>query len=86
MKDTEISISQLETWGSQITTLNEEAIENVSAIEKLITTLPDAYQTMSTDSIVANVSNDVTNVKNEHESMKKLQEFLGKVVENAKNS
>ncbi len=86
MKDTEISISQLETWGSQITTLNEDAIESVSEIKNLITTLTDSYQTLSTESIIANVSSDVTNVANEHENMKKLQEFLGKVVENAKNS
>ena len=55
MKDTEISISQLETWGSQITTLNEDAIESVSEIKNLITTLTDSYQTLSTESIIANV-------------------------------
>ena len=82
--DTKINEYVLSNWGDEINTNGTDATSSLSEFKTLVNSLPKAYDNLSSEAIINNMISDLTNLSNTHSSMANLQDYLEKVVENAK--
>ena len=84
--ETKINKTQLESWGTEIYDLNDEAITNLTDFKSLVNTIPDSYKSNSSEAIINNMISDLDNAIKCHTDMESLQSFLESVVEYAENA
>lgn len=84
--ETKINKTQLESWGTEIYNLNDEAITNLTDFKSLVNTIPDSYKSNSSEAIINNMISDLDNAIKCHTDMESLQSFLESVVEYAENA
>ena len=84
--ETKINKTQLESWGTEIYDLNDEAITNLTDFKSLVNTIPDSYKSNSSEAIINNMVSDLDNAIKCHTDMKSLQNFLESIIEYAENA
>lgn len=84
--ETKINKTQLESWGTEIYNLNDEAITNLTDFKSLVNTIPDSYKSNSSEAIINNMISDLDNAIKCHTDMKSLQNFLESIIEYAENA
>lgn len=84
--ETKINKTQLESWGTEIYDLNDEAITNLTDFKSLVNKIPDSYKSNSSEAIINNMISDLDNAIKCHTDMESLQNFLESVVEYAENA
>lgn len=84
--ETKINKTQLESWGTEIYNLNDEAITNLTDFKSLVNTIPDSYKSNSSEAIINNMVSDLDNAIKCHSDMESLQSFLESVVEYAESA
>ena len=84
--ETKINKTQLESWGTEIYNLNDEAITNLTDFKSLVNTIPDSYKSNSSEAIINNMISDLDNAIKCHTDMESLQSFLESVVEYAESA
>lgn len=84
--ETKINKTQLESWGTEIYDLNDEAITNLTDFKSLVNNIPDSYKSNSSEAIINNMVSDLDNAIKCHTDMKSLQNFLESIIEYAENA
>ena len=84
--ETKINKTQLESWGTEIYNLNDEAITNLTDFKSLVNTIPDSYKSNSSEAIINNMVSDLDSAIKCHSDMESLQSFLESVVEYAESA
>ena len=84
--ETKINKTQLESWGTEIYDLNDEAITNLTDFKSLVNTIPDSYKSNSSEAIINNMVSDLDNAIKCHSDMESLQSFLESIIEYAENA
>ena len=84
--DTKINKSQLRDWGTEIYTLNDEAITNLNDFKTLVNTISNSYESNSSEAIINNMISDLDNAIKCHTDMESLQSFLESIIEYAENA
>ena len=82
--ETKINKTQLESWGTEIYNLNDEAITNLTDFKSLVNKIPDSYKSNSSEAIINNMVLD--NAIKCHTDMESLQSFLESIIEYAENA
>lgn len=83
--NTKINKTFLNSWAERIYSDNNSAITNLNDFKALVNSLPNAYESLSADAFITNISKDIDNTIDSHTAMENLQTFLEKVIENADN-
>ena len=84
--ETKINKTQLESWGTEIYDLNDEAITNLTDFKSLVNKIPDSYKSNSSEAIIKNMVSDLDNAIKCHTDMESLQSFLESIIEYAENA
>lgn len=84
--ETKINKTQLESWGTEIYNLNDEAITNLTDFKSLVNTIPDSYKSNSSEAIINNMVSDLDNAIKCHTDMESLQSFLESIIEYAESA
>ncbi len=84
--ETKINKTQLESWGTEIYNLNDEAITNLTDFKSLVNTIPDSYKSNSSEAIINNMVSDLDNAIKCHSDMESLQSFLESIIEYAESA
>ena len=84
--ETKINKTQLESWGTEIYNLNDEALTNLTDFKSLVNTIPDSYKSNSSEAIINNMVSDLDNAIKCHSDMESLQSFLESIIEYAESA
>ena len=84
--ETKINKTQLESWGTEIYDLNDEAITNLTDFKSLVNKIPDSDKSNSSEAIINNMVSDLDNAIKCHTDMESLQSFLESIIEYAENA
>ena len=84
--DTKINKGLLSSWGQELYKYNEEGITNLEGLKRLVNTISNSYESVSSDALITNITSDIDNGIKCHTEMESLQAFLEKVIENAEKA